>query len=132
MAILVPRWLVFSWQVRLQMCVKFCTVKVANFTRAQTHGAISTTFKVRDLDRGEVKLNRASDNEEFVWALVQFATFTIQNFRHICSRTCHLKSSHLGTKIAILLVLEADFYHRLPCRVARRVFLDHFYRLSAP
>jgi hypothetical protein len=25
----------------------------------------------------------------------------IQNFRHICSRTCQLKSSHLGTKIAI-------------------------------
>jgi hypothetical protein len=28
-------------------------------------------------------------------------TFTIQNFRHICSRTCQLESSHLGTKIAI-------------------------------
>jgi hypothetical protein len=28
--ILVPRWLDFSWQVRLQMCLKFCMVKVAN------------------------------------------------------------------------------------------------------
>jgi hypothetical protein len=30
MAILVPRWLNFSWQVRLQMCLKFCMVKVVN------------------------------------------------------------------------------------------------------
>ena len=29
MAILVPRWLDFSWQVRLQMCLKFCTVNIA-------------------------------------------------------------------------------------------------------
>jgi hypothetical protein len=36
MAILVPRWLDFSWQVRLQICLKFCMVKVANRTRAQT------------------------------------------------------------------------------------------------
>jgi hypothetical protein len=36
-----------------------------------------------------------------VWALVRFATFTIQNFRHMCSRTCQLESSHLDTKIAI-------------------------------
>jgi hypothetical protein len=30
MAILVPKWLDFSWQVRLQMFLKFCTVKIAN------------------------------------------------------------------------------------------------------
>jgi hypothetical protein len=36
-----------------------------------------------------------------VWALVRFVIFTVQNFRHICSRTYQLESSHLGTKIAI-------------------------------
>ena len=36
MAILVPRWLDFSWQVRLQMCLKFCMVKVANCTDQPT------------------------------------------------------------------------------------------------
>jgi hypothetical protein len=41
MAILVPRWLDSSWQVRLQMCLKFCVVKVANRTRAQTRSTIS-------------------------------------------------------------------------------------------
>jgi hypothetical protein len=29
MAILVPRWLDFSCQVRLQMCLKICMVKIA-------------------------------------------------------------------------------------------------------
>ena len=29
MAILVPRWLGFSCRVRLQMCIKFCMVKIA-------------------------------------------------------------------------------------------------------
>jgi hypothetical protein len=47
MAILVPRWLDFSWQVRLQMCLKFCMVKVANRTRAQTRSTI--TFDSRGL-----------------------------------------------------------------------------------
>ena len=40
-----------------------------------------------------------------VWALVRFAKITIQNFRHICSRTCQLESSHLGTKIAITFTI---------------------------
>jgi hypothetical protein len=46
MAILVPRWLNFSWQVRLQMCLKFCMVKVANRTRAQTHSTITMGTKI--------------------------------------------------------------------------------------
>ena len=41
MAILVPRWLDFSWQVRLQMCLKVCMVKIANRTRAQTRSTIT-------------------------------------------------------------------------------------------
>ena len=40
-----------------------------------------------------------------VWALVRFAKITIQTFRHICSRTCQLESSHLGTKIAITFAI---------------------------
>jgi hypothetical protein len=100
MAILAPRWLDFSWQVRLQMCLKFCMVQIANRTRAQTHSTIS-------------------DIVLCVWALVRFAIFTIQNFRHICNRTCQLKSSHLGTKIAITFTIfgfRSWFYHRL-CRI---------------
>jgi hypothetical protein len=49
-------------------------------------------------------------------------------FLYHSSRTCQLKSSHRGTKIAInfqFLLLEAGFYHIL-CRIARRIFLDHF------
>jgi hypothetical protein len=30
-----------SWQVRLQMCLKFCMVKIANRTRAQTRSTIT-------------------------------------------------------------------------------------------
>ena len=41
MAILVPRWLDSSWQVRLQMCLKVCMVIFANRTRAQTRSAIT-------------------------------------------------------------------------------------------
>jgi hypothetical protein len=41
MAILVPRWLDFSRQVRLQMRLKFCMVKIANRTTAQTHSTIT-------------------------------------------------------------------------------------------
>ena len=44
MAILVPRWLDSSWQVRLQMCLKVCMVKIANRTRAQTRSAITPMF----------------------------------------------------------------------------------------
>jgi hypothetical protein len=83
MAILVPRWLDFSWQVRQQMCLKFCMVKVANYTRAQTNSRIS---KILYCTLG---------------LPIQFAAFTIQIFRHICSRACQLESSHRGTKIAI-------------------------------
>jgi hypothetical protein len=41
MAILVPRWLDSSWQVRLQMSLKVCMVIFANRTRAQTRSAIT-------------------------------------------------------------------------------------------
>jgi hypothetical protein len=47
MAILVLRWLDFSWQVRLQMCLNFCMAKVANCTRAQTNSTIPTTLLTR-------------------------------------------------------------------------------------
>ena len=55
------------------------------------------------------------------------------NFRHICSRTCQRKSSHLGTKIAIpfpIFTFRSWFLSQIVytavCRIARRVFLDHF------
>jgi hypothetical protein len=41
MAILVPRWLDFSLQVRLQMCLKFCMVIFANRIRALTRSTIT-------------------------------------------------------------------------------------------
>ena len=47
MAILVPRWLDSSWQVRLQMCLKVCMVKIANRTRAQTRSTLSSTLLTR-------------------------------------------------------------------------------------
>jgi hypothetical protein len=34
MAIFVPRWQDFGWQVRLQMCRKFCMVKIADCMRS--------------------------------------------------------------------------------------------------
>ena len=49
MAILVPRWLDSSWQVRLQMCLKVCMVIFANRTRAQTRSAITPMFLLEDL-----------------------------------------------------------------------------------
>ena len=56
MAILVPRWLDFSWQVRLQMCLKVCMVKIANRTRAQTR---STITRYRTVSLGSpYKLNK--------------------------------------------------------------------------
>jgi hypothetical protein len=67
-------------------------------------------LKIASSGRGEPNINPGLRNGELwgtgvivlrVWALVRFAIFTIQNFRHICSRACELKSSHLGTKIAI-------------------------------
>jgi hypothetical protein len=44
MAILVlPRWLDFCWQARrLQMCLKFCMVKVANCTVPMTGRKLRT------------------------------------------------------------------------------------------
>ena len=54
MVILVPRWLDFSWQVRLQMCLKFCMVKVANRTRAQTHSTISSKLYCACLGSGTI------------------------------------------------------------------------------
>jgi hypothetical protein len=35
----------------------------------------------------------------------------------------------LGTRFAVtlaILLFGLDFYHRLMCRIARRIFLDHF------
>ena len=46
MAILVPRWLDSSWQVRLQMCLKVCMVIFANRTRAQTRSAITQFLSI--------------------------------------------------------------------------------------
>jgi hypothetical protein len=48
MAILVPSWLDSSWQVRLQMCLKVCMVKIANRTRAQTRSTISPVPHLED------------------------------------------------------------------------------------
>ena len=53
MAILVPRWLDSSWQVRLQMCLKVCMVKIANRTRAQTRSAI-TSYRTARLGSGTI------------------------------------------------------------------------------
>ena len=119
MAILVPRWLDSSWQVRLQMCLKVCMVIFANRTSYQSPNAQCDNFlppsggaaKARiqvhldlfHLNPGLRKSSRwgTGDIVLCVWALVRFAKITMQNFRHICSRTCQLKSSHLGAKIAI-------------------------------
>ena len=55
MAILVPRWLDSSWQVRLQMCLKVCMVKIANRTRAQTRSTITyTDLKVLNGNRANM------------------------------------------------------------------------------
>ena len=48
MAILVPRWLDSSWQVRLQMCLKVCMVIFANRTRAQTRSNVDLIGTGRD------------------------------------------------------------------------------------
>ena len=54
MAILVPRWLDSSWQVRLQMCLKVCMVIFANRTRAQTRSAITPMFLLEDLRSAQI------------------------------------------------------------------------------
>ena len=101
MAILVPRWLDFSWQVRLQMCLRFCMVQIAN--QCSMFFIESVLAQIPSLTAARV--SKVVEIVLCVWALVRFATFTIQNFRHICSRTCQLKSSHLGTKIAITFTI---------------------------
>jgi hypothetical protein len=110
-------------------------VKIENRTRAQTHFTVSTgapyfpaakvQYDVHRVGPRPIPVLRSTSSHQSgdivlcVWSMVRFAIFTIQI----------LKSSHLGTQIAItftILVLEADFYHRL-CRIARaRVFLYHF------
>jgi hypothetical protein len=54
MAILVPRWLDFSWQVRLQMCLKFCMMKVAHRTRAQTRSTITPDSNAAALPNAQI------------------------------------------------------------------------------
>ena len=83
MAILVPRWLDFSWQVRLQMCLKIRMVKFADCM-----GSPNEQYDFEDIVL-------------FVGAPHTICDFYHTNFRHACSRTCQLKSSHLGTRIAI-------------------------------
>ena len=111
MAILLPGWPDFSWQVRLQMCRKFCAVKVADCM-----GSPNEQYNIFEI----VLL---------VWALVQFVAFTIQNFRRICSRTFQLESSHLGNKIAVTLPIftfrSCFVLNQRLCRITTRVFLDH-------
>ena len=84
MAILVPSWLDFSWQARLQMRLKFCMVEVTN-----RMGSPSVQYNFSRNCMVRLRLP------------IQFATLTIQNFRHICIRTCPLESNHLGTNIVI-------------------------------
>jgi hypothetical protein len=55
MAILVPRWLDFSWQVRLQMGLKFCMVIFANRTRAQTRSAITPDSIAAALSNAQIE-----------------------------------------------------------------------------
>jgi hypothetical protein len=61
MAILVPRWLDFSRQVRMQMCLKFCMVKVANCMGSPSvQYNISPTFpRYQVLDLGSPRPDEA-------------------------------------------------------------------------
>jgi hypothetical protein len=85
MAILVPRWLDFSWQVRLHMCLKFCMAKVANCTRAQTNNTISNTSEPRGAAKawnwasfyGNGELCGTGDIVLYAWA-----PHTICDFHH--------------------------------------------------
>ena len=144
MAILVPRWLDFRWRVRVQMCLKFCMVETAvcmgspneqyNFERYQTFPSCRTLRLARELlARANLSILLLGN----AWYLsklycsfglpIQAAISTIQNFRHIWTRTCQLKSSRLVIlklpQPSQFLFLEADFYLRL-CRIARRIVLD--------
>ena len=61
MAILVPRWLDSSWQVRLQMCLKVCMVIFANRTRARDEAIRALLFceglRIASSGRGERNLS---------------------------------------------------------------------------
>jgi hypothetical protein len=63
MAILVPRWLDSSWQVRLQMCLKCCMVKIVNRIRAQTHSTISRALKAPEAAKARILVNHTGGGE---------------------------------------------------------------------
>jgi hypothetical protein len=101
MAILVPRWLDFSWQVRLRMCLKFCMVKVTIVWGAQTNNTISNTSEPRGaakagnwartdslkniLHHGSEELCGSGDIVLYAWA-----PHTICDFHHTKFKT-HLQ-----------------------------------------
>ena len=74
MAILVPRWLDSSWQVRLQMCLKVCMVIFANRTRAQTRSAITPMFLLEDLRTSTAQCNLPEVSSDRVHCSTKFST----------------------------------------------------------
>jgi hypothetical protein len=65
MGILVPRWLDFSWQVRLQMCLKFCMVKIAHRTQAQMHSTIEHFSKIGSRGTNSITIPHCTRRADF-------------------------------------------------------------------